>query len=147
MLRIVLVDLADTLVIDGAPAALAALAELDTADGEPLRVETVSATAFGPALAGFGAAPADGLAITADADRAAESRAAGLPVVQVGVDVPDWSGVPAVVARLVDPDGVEEAAFVRSLREHGQLAEPGADAPTHRIDEDGRVRRERFRSI
>jgi len=147
----VLVDRVDTLVEGGAPA-LAVLAELDTADGEPLRVEVVGDTppaTFDSALAAVGAAPAETLAITSDAERAAESRAAGLPVVRLGVDVPDWSGIPAVVARLVDPDGVEEATFLRSLRAHGQLAEPGADAPaaTHRVEEDGRITRERFRSI
>jgi len=155
VLKVVLVDLVDTLVVGGAPApaaeaALAVLAELDTADGNPLRVEIVGDTPrFGAALAAFGTAPADGLAITSDAARADESRAAGLPVVRLGVDVPDWSGVPAVVARLVDPEGVEEATFLSSLRTHGQLAEPGADAPaaTHRVDEDGRITRERFRSI
>ncbi|MGI5125811.1 hypothetical protein ACQEVB_03240 [Pseudonocardia sp. CA-107938] len=175
MLRVVLVDLVDTLVVDGAPApaatdALAVLAELDAADGEPLRVavlgdpqtasvvddaglrryvETAPSAGFEAALAAFGAEPADALAITAVAERAAESRAAGLPVVCLGVDVPDWSGVPAVVARLVDPDGVEQATFVRSLRTHGQLAEPGADAPdaTHSVDDEGRIRRDRFRSI
>lgn len=176
MLKVVLVDLVDTLVVGGAPApaaeaALAVLAELDTADGEPLRVailgddaqatsvvddaglrryvETAPSAAFDAALATFGAEPADGLAITSDAERAAESRAAGLSVVRMGVDVADWAGVPAIVARLVDPEGMEEATFVRSLRAHGQLAEPGTDAPaaTHRVDEDGRITRERFRSI
>jgi hypothetical protein len=160
VLKVVLVDLVDTLVVGGAPApaaeaALAVLAELDTADGEPLRVEVIgdappaASATFHAALTEFGADPADGLAITSDAERAAQSRAAGLPVVRLGVDVPDWSGVPAVVARLVDPDGVEEATFVRSLRTHGQLAEPGSDAPaaTHRLDADGRIIRERFRSI
>jgi hypothetical protein len=176
VLKVVLVDLVDTLVVGGAPApaataALAVLAELDNADGEPLRVavlgadpeatsvvddaglrryvENAPAAAFDIALAAFGAESTDGLAITSDPERAAQSRAAGLPVVELGVDVPDWSGVPAVVARLLDPDGVEEATFVRSLRTHGQLAEPGADAPaaTHRLDEDGRITRERFRSI
>jgi hypothetical protein len=176
VLKVVLVDLVDTLVVGGAPApaaaaALAVLAEFDTADGEPLRVvvlgddpqaasivddaglrryvETAPSAVYEAAMAAFGAEPADGLAITSVAERATESRAAGLSVVRMGVDVPDWTGVPAIVARLVDPDGVEEATFVRSLRTHGQLAEPGADAPaaTHRVDEDGRVRRERFRSI
>jgi hypothetical protein len=176
VLKVVLVDLVDTLVVGSATApaaaeALAVLAELDTADGQPLRVvllgdapdaesvvdgaglrryvESSPEAAFGPALAAFGAAPADGLAITADAGRAAESRAAGLAAVCLGVDVPGWAGVPALVARLVDPDGVEAATFANSLRAHGQLAEPGASASaaTHRIDEDGRIRRERFRSI
>lgn len=176
MLKVVLVDLVDTLVVGSAPApaaaeALAVLAELDTADGQPLRVavlgdapdavavvdeaglrryvEPASATAFGPAPTALGAEPADCLAITADAGRAAQARAAGLAAVCLGVDVPDWSGVPAVVARLVDPDGVEAATFARSLRAHGQLAEPGVTptAATHRVGADGRIRRERFRSI
>lgn len=176
MLRVVLVDLVDTLVVGSAPApaaaeALAVLAELDTADGQPLRVamlgdapdavtvvdgaglrrylERSPDAAFEPALAAFGAEPADGLAITADAGRAAQARVAGLAVLCLGVDVPGWAGVPAVVTRLVDPDGVEAATFANSLRAHGQLAEPGAtaSAATHRLDEDGQVRRERFRSI
>lgn len=175
MLTVVLVDLVDTLVVGHAPApgaaaALAALAELDTADGAPLRVTVVGdepdavsvlgaagllryldsapqAAPFAPALAGR--APTEGLSITADSVRAAEARALGLDAVVLGVDVLGWAAVPGLVAHLVDPDDTEAATFARSLRAHGQLTEPGADATaaTHSLDEEGRIRRDRFRAI
>ncbi|MGI5132852.1 hypothetical protein ACQEVB_39055 [Pseudonocardia sp. CA-107938] len=151
MLKVVFVDPA------ASRGAVAALCELDRADGEPLQVALVGSTdeagtgrfaGYGPALDELHVRADDGLTITADAARAAEARDLGLPVVQVGVDVPDWSAVPPLVAHLLDPEGVEQATFERSLRAHGQIAEPGVDAvaTTHHVDSEGRIRRDRFAS-
>jgi beta-phosphoglucomutase-like phosphatase (HAD superfamily) len=198
MLRVVLLDLGGTLVGPAGPfphvmEALAALDELDGANGEPLDTALVSdfpaavpptperiRQRFAEYLAildgfglrsffepveqrvtlsthagvqkpdrrvyelalrrlGTGAALADCLVITEDAGHIAACRALGMQTLQFGVDFDDWSRAPALVRRLVDPAGHEEAAFEQSLREHGRLAAEGEPPPpgaTHRVERD-----------
>lgn len=211
MVRVLLLDLGNTLVADGrtlphVPEALAALAELDGATGQPLEMALVSdfrtatstadvEVAFGEyldLLGGFGlraffepvdrhvtlstqagatkpdprvyrlalhrlgtdAGFADCLSITEDAGHVAACRALGMQAWQFGVDFDDWAQAPDLVRRAIDPAGVEEATFERSLRAHGQLAEEGAPPPpgaTHSVtrDEHGEpvVRRDRYTAL
>jgi hypothetical protein len=98
---------------------------------------------------------ADCLSITENAAHVAACRALGMRALQFGVDFDDWSKAPALVRRMVDPTGSEEATFERSLRAHGQLAgtddDPLPTEATHREvhDEQGRktIHRERFRAV
>ncbi|WP_448642454.1 HAD family hydrolase [Geodermatophilus sp. URMC 63] len=97
----------------------------------------------------------DCLSITENVDHVAACRALGMQALQFGVDFDDWSQAPALVRRMIDPAGSEEATFERSLRAHGQLAgaddDPLPPGATHRevYDEQGRktIRRERFRAV
>src|SRR3954451_11984674 len=93
---------------------------------------------------GSSAGLTDCLSITENADHVAACRALGMHALQFGADFDDWSQAPALVRRIVDPTGPEEATFERSLRAHGQLAgaddDPLPTEATHRevYDEQGR---------
>ncbi len=97
----------------------------------------------------------DCVSITESGEHVAACRELGMQALQFGVDFDDWAQVPALVRRLIDPAGAEEATFEQSLREHGQLAGPD-DHPlppdaTHREEVDARgrrtIHRERFRAV
>ena len=213
MVRVLILDLGDTLVASGAPRphvpeALATLGELDGSTGQPLQIVLVSDfhaavpptparvdalfTQYLGLLEGFGlrsffepvdrrvtlstqagvtkpdpriyrlaltrlgtdAGFADCLSITEDGGHVAACRALGMQALQFGVDFDDWSKAPDLVRRLIDPDDGEAAAFERSLRASGRLAEEGDDpAPgtTHHVerDADGNrvLRRDRFDAV
>jgi FMN phosphatase YigB (HAD superfamily) len=210
MIRVLILDLGDTLVVGGkalphVPEALVALQELDASDGEPLRVVLVSdffpaepptasmvQARFAEYLAlldgfglrsffepvdqrvtlstqagvtkpdpriyrlaltrlGTGAAFGDCLSITENAGHVEACRTLGMQALHFGTDFHDWSEAPDLIRRLIDPAQTEAAAFERSLRAHGQLAEEGTEPPqgaTHHLEsaEDGEpiIKRDRF---